>query len=57
MREREVWSSLVHPGIVKLHYSFKDERRLYFVMEYAPNGTLREYLSRECTYPTSDRGR
>ena len=50
MREREIWSSVSHPGITRLFYSFTDELRLYFVMEYAPHGTLREYLNRECTF-------
>jgi len=50
MREREIWSSLIHPGITKLYYSFTDESRLYFVMEYSPNGTLREYLNRGCIF-------
>ena len=47
IKEREIWSSLAHPGIIKLHSSFTDEAHLYFVMEYAPNGTLRECLERQ----------
>lgn len=51
MRERNIWSSVSHPGIVKLHCSFTDKSHLYFVMDYMPNGTLREYINRECILP------
>jgi len=47
MRERAVLSSVSHPGIVNLHCSFTDENNLYFIMDYIPNGTLREYINRE----------
>lgn len=29
---------LKHPGIIKLHSSFHDKEKLYFVMEYAEGG-------------------
>ena len=47
-RERAIWSKLSHVGIIKLHFSFTDETRVYFVMDYAPNGSLRELLLRQC---------
>ncbi|KAJ3519086.1 hypothetical protein NMY22_g13358 [Coprinellus aureogranulatus] len=43
-----------HPGIIRLHYSFHDPVNLYFVLDLAPNGDLKEVvlkngpLSLEC---------
>eukprot|EP00829_Urostomides_striatus_P021802 TRINITY_DN9893_c0_g1_i2.p1 TRINITY_DN9893_c0_g1~~TRINITY_DN9893_c0_g1_i2.p1 ORF type:complete len:373 (-),score=92.17 TRINITY_DN9893_c0_g1_i2:11-1129(-) len=51
IKEREIWSTLSHPGIIKLFSSFTDEQRLYFIMEYSPSGTLRDYLDRQPLLP------
>lgn len=29
-----------HPFIIKLHYAFQNERKLFFAMEYCPGGEL-----------------
>lgn len=34
--------SLIHPYVVKLYVTFDDEDYRYLVMEYCPNGTLKE---------------
>lgn len=38
MTERKVLASLNHPFLVKLYFSFQDEKKLYFVIEYCPGG-------------------
>jgi 3-phosphoinositide dependent protein kinase-1 len=38
--EREILSSLDHHNIIKLLMTFHDKKKLYFVLEYAPNGDL-----------------
>ena len=44
-----------HPAIIRLFYTFQDERSLYFVLDYARNGELLTYIKRlgsfslECT--------
>lgn len=47
-REKQIWSSLLHTGIVKLHSSFLDKKRLYFLMDYISNNTLRNLLLTNC---------
>ncbi|QLL30799.1 hypothetical protein HG536_0A06140 [Torulaspora globosa] len=39
-----------HPGIVKLHSTFHDEKNLYFVLEYAAGGELLSLLHRMGTF-------
>lgn len=54
--ERDTLNRLTeHPGIVRLYYTFQDERSLYFVLDLAPGGELLGTLKKlgsfdvECT--------
>lgn len=42
--ERDVLALADNPWVVKLHYSFQDEKMLYLVMEYLPGGDLMTIL-------------
>lgn len=39
-----------HPGIVRLYYTFQDERSLYFVLDYCKGGELLAVLKRMMTF-------
>eukprot|EP00826_Nyctotherus_ovalis_P017466 TRINITY_DN1514_c0_g1_i4.p1 TRINITY_DN1514_c0_g1~~TRINITY_DN1514_c0_g1_i4.p1 ORF type:complete len:439 (-),score=122.67 TRINITY_DN1514_c0_g1_i4:292-1608(-) len=45
--ERRVMSEISHPFIVKLHFAFQSNSRLFLVMDYCPGGDLTDYLRRE----------
>jgi len=49
--ERSVLGRLNHPFIVKLHYAFQTEFKLYFVLDYAAGGELFFHLSRMKKFP------
>ena len=34
------------PNIIKLEHAFQDPEKLYFALEYAPNGDLYEMLQK-----------
>ena len=38
--ERNILVGVEHPFIVKLHYSFQNPKKLFFVLEYCPGGEL-----------------
>jgi 3-phosphoinositide dependent protein kinase-1 len=42
--EREILTSLNHPNIIKLHSTFQDKQKLYFVLDYAPNRDLSTFI-------------
>ena len=42
--ERDVLALADNPCVVKLHYSFQDQKNLYLVMEYLPGGDLMTIL-------------
>lgn len=49
--ERNVLGRLNHPFIVKLHYAFQTEAKLYFVLDYCAGGELFFHLSRMKKFP------
>jgi len=49
--ERRVLGAINHPFIVRLHYAFQTEEKLYFVLDYAAGGELFFHLSRLKKFP------
>eukprot|EP01029_Cantina_marsupialis_P002712 TRINITY_DN12582_c0_g1_i1.p1 TRINITY_DN12582_c0_g1~~TRINITY_DN12582_c0_g1_i1.p1 ORF type:complete len:511 (-),score=120.91 TRINITY_DN12582_c0_g1_i1:1300-2832(-) len=46
MTEREVLSTVDHPFIVKLHWAFQSQKKLFFVLEYCAGGELFYHLGK-----------
>lgn len=44
--ERNVLQFLRHPAIVRLHSTFKDKNKLYFLLDKVANGTLHDLIRR-----------
>ena len=49
--ERRVLGAINHPFVVRLHYAFQTEEKLYFVLDYAAGGELFFHLSRVKKFP------
>ena len=49
--ERKVLSVVDHPFIMKLHYAFQTDDKLYLVLDYCPGGELFFHLSRFRRFP------
>jgi len=49
--ERRVLALIDHPFIVKLHFAFQTESKLFFVLDYAAGGELFFHLSRMRKFP------
>lgn len=49
--ERKVLSVVNHPFIMKLHYAFQTDAKLYLVLDYCPGGELFFHLSRFRRFP------
>lgn len=49
--ERKVLSVVNHPFIMKLHYAFQTDEKLYLVLDYCPGGELFFHLSRFRRFP------
>lgn len=45
LTERDILASAKYPHLVKLLYSFQDDRSLYLAMEYLPGGDFRTFLN------------
>lgn len=43
--ERNVLSVMEHPFIVKLHFAFQTDKKLYLALEYCPGGDLSHFIS------------
>lgn len=43
--ERNVLTRLTHPYLLKLHWTFQSDHKLFFVMDYMPGGDLDKYLN------------
>ena len=46
LTERNVLVSAEHTFIIKLHYTFMSEKKLFFVLEYCPGGELFNLLQK-----------
>lgn len=49
--ERRILGTINHPFIVRLHYAFQTDNKLYFVLDYAAGGELFFHLSRMKKFP------
>jgi serine/threonine protein kinase len=47
MVERNILVGMDHPFIVKLFYSFQNDKKLFFALEYCPGGELFGLLSKK----------
>ena len=48
--ERQLLSHFSHPNIVKLYYTFQNKKKLYFVLELAEKGDLKEFITTQSTH-------
>jgi len=42
--EKQILSSINHPNIIKLHFTFQDSKNLYFVLDYCSNKDFSDFL-------------
>jgi hypothetical protein len=55
--EIEIQTRLRHPGILRMHGFFHDEKRVYLVLEIAPGGELFKRLQAEKTFSEEQAGK
>lgn len=51
MAERHILTQIQHPFVVKLHYAFQSESKLFLVMDYLSAGSLAFHLRRRRKFP------
>lgn len=51
LNEAKIHARLDSPFIIKLHYKFQTPRKLYFVLDYCPNGDLGDLLTEHNSLP------
>lgn len=54
MMERNILSTVSHPFIVKLHYAFQTETKVYLILDFLRGGDLFTLLSKETTLLEED---
>lgn len=54
MTERKILSTINHPFVVKLHYAFQSETKLYLVMDYCPGGDMLKMIKSKGTLQEDD---
>ena len=42
--EKQILSSISHPNIIKMHFTFQDSKNLYFVLDYCSNKDFSDFL-------------
>jgi len=47
VRELEIHSRLHHDNVVKFFGYFWDDRKVYLILEYAPDGALWDYMKKK----------
>jgi hypothetical protein len=56
-REIEIQSNLRHPNILRLYSFFWDEKHVYLILEYAPQGELYKWLQKYHHFSEPETGR
>uniref|UniRef100_A0A1I8EZT7 non-specific serine/threonine protein kinase n=1 Tax=Wuchereria bancrofti TaxID=6293 RepID=A0A1I8EZT7_WUCBA len=52
--ERDILARFRHPFIVRLHYAFQTEGKLYLILDFLPGGDLFNRLSKEIMFTEDD---
>ena len=55
-KERDILADVQHPFVVKLHYAFQTEGKLYLILDFLRGGDLFTRLSKEVGLATAGGG-